>query len=91
MQSSGGRARVRLTRSSPLRWYIRCRKSSISRRLVSWVRLWSSVSSATHEGSENTHLNTSMNPWADWGMLSSARRITCDGYEFGAHLDVFLV
>jgi hypothetical protein len=31
--------RVTLTRSSPLMWYIRCRRSSISRRLVSWVRL----------------------------------------------------
>jgi len=28
-----------LTRSSPLKWYIRWRRSSISRRLVSWVRL----------------------------------------------------
>jgi hypothetical protein len=42
-----GRAEEALTRSSPLRWYIRCRMSSISRRLVSWVRLCILVSDAT--------------------------------------------
>lgn len=59
-----------LTWSSPRRWYIRCLRSSISRRLVSWVRLHILINSATHESCRNAYLKTSMNPWADWGMFN---------------------